>query len=130
MLFYGSFDTKHNLYPFLENTLLATDQVESVITEGGNKPSNHPKINTTPQAQSEQRIFASRCNRLLAEHLFAVGHYRSALALARQCPDADKIFIDIFQEALSIQEALSKGDSEPAHKWFQEAKFRLKHAEV
>ncbi|KAL5971295.1 E3 ubiquitin-protein transferase MAEA [Taenia solium] len=113
----------------LENSLLATDQVESVITENGNKPSNQPKINPSPLAQSEQRIFASRCNRLLAEHLFAVGHYRSALALARQCPDADKIFIDIFQEALSIQEALSKGDSEPAHKWFQEAKFRLKHAE-
>ncbi|KAL5105409.1 E3 ubiquitin-protein transferase MAEA [Taenia crassiceps] len=92
----------------LENALLATDQVESVITENGNKSSNQPKINVSPQVQSEQRIFASRCNRLLAEHLFAA---------------------DIFEEALSIQEALSKGDSEPAHKWYQEAKFRLKHAE-
>ncbi|EUB64150.1 Macrophage erythroblast attacher [Echinococcus granulosus] len=113
----------------LDNTLLATDQVESFIAEPGNKSSCHTKVTASPQAHSEQRIFASRCNRLLAEHLFAVGHYSSALALARQCPDADKIFIDIFQEALTIQEALSRGDTEPAHKWFQEAKFRLKHAE-
>ncbi len=85
---------------------------------------------SSPLTVAEQRVFTSRCNRLLAEHLFIMGQYRSALALARRCPDADAIFIEIFQEALNIQEALAKGDTEPAHKWFQEAKFRLKHAEV
>ncbi|VDD80644.1 unnamed protein product [Mesocestoides corti] len=88
-----------------------------------------PHAQFPPLTPSGQRIFMARCDRLLAEHLFAMGHYRSALALARQCPDADEILIEIFQEALNIQEALTKGDTEPAHKWFQEAKFRLKHAD-
>ena len=116
---------------FLEPNLLASPKVEAIVSDGEAKLWRKcADVGISEQAKSDQRIFTARYNRLLTEHLFAMGHYQSALNMALECDDVDKVFIDIFQEALDIKKELSKGNTEPAHKWFQEAKYRLKHADV
>lgn len=105
--------------------------VESFITgEGSPHASGSRTTNVIPPPNYDKPTFSARFNRLFAEHLFAMGHYQSALALMNQIPDSDKIFVRIIEEALSIQDALVRGDTKPAHKWFADSGFRLKHMEV
>ncbi|KAM7542488.1 hypothetical protein Aperf_G00000004780 [Anoplocephala perfoliata] len=105
--------------------------VESFITgDGSPQASGSRTTNVIPPPQYDKPIFSARFNRLFAEHLFAMGHYQSALALMNQIPDPDTIFVKIIEEALSIQEALLRGDTKPAHKWFTDSSFRLKHVET
>ncbi|VDO03885.1 unnamed protein product [Rodentolepis nana] len=105
--------------------------IESFISEReGTIPSQTRTTNTIPPPHYDKPVFSSRFNRLLAEHLFAMGHYHSALALIKQVPDYDKIFVRIIEEAIFIQEALIRGETKPAHKWFNESNFRLKHSDL
>lgn len=105
--------------------------VESFIADGESTlPSQTRTTNTIPPPHYDKPVFSARFNRLLAEHLFAMGHYQSALALVNQIHDCDKIFVRIIEEAIAIREALLHGETKSAHKWFNESNFRLKHSEV
>ncbi|KAM3179305.1 hypothetical protein ACTXT7_000879 [Hymenolepis weldensis] len=105
--------------------------VESFIADGESTlPSQTRTTNTIPPSHYDKPVFSARFNRLLAEHLFAMGHYQSALALVNQIHDCDKIFVRIIEEAIAIREALLHGETKSAHKWFNESNFRLKHSET
>ncbi|VDN10822.1 unnamed protein product [Dibothriocephalus latus] len=77
----------------------------------------------------EQRVFIARFHRLLADHLFCLGHYRSALSLAKSSSAGCLCLTDIYEEAIVISEALLRGDTGPAHQWIQEANYKLKKSE-
>ncbi|KAL7060815.1 hypothetical protein AAHC03_09678 [Spirometra sp. Aus1] len=92
---------------------------------------NPPTLNSQlqPLTPPEQRVFIARFHRLLADHLFCLGHYRSALSLAKSSSAGCLCLTDIYEEAIAISEALLRGDTGPAHQWIQEANYKLKKSE-
>ncbi|VDM05730.1 unnamed protein product, partial [Schistocephalus solidus] len=93
---------------------------------------NPPVLNShlQPLTPPEQRVFIARFHRLLADHLFCLGHYRSALSLAKSSSAGCLCLTDIYEEAIVISEALLRGDTCPAHQWIQEANYKLKKSEA
>lgn len=76
----------------------------------------------------EQCVFIERFHRLLSNHLFAEGYYKAALGLAKNT--GGESLTTVYEEAVNIQDALLRGETSLAHKWFQETNYKMKKQEV
>ncbi|CAL8107021.1 unnamed protein product [Calicophoron daubneyi] len=86
--------------------------------------------NVAQSELQEQYTYLTRFQRHLADYLFSIGQPNAALQLAREKPELNDLCLtDVYKEAVTIESALCRGDTGPAHSWLQEAYYKLKKNE-
>lgn len=107
----------------------STQSVEDDAPTPGQKPTQSGfEGRTVPMNHA---ACLTRFHRHLADHLFARGYTKAALKLARSRPELGELcLIELFEEAISIEDTLRQGNTGPSHAWLQEVNFKLRRNET